>query len=399
MSHENLSIRQVIQNRDFQNWLNEMRIMPRSSMTDQAVSSNPSSATPKNQIQKMLHLLMKNYGYLLSQEEISQVLYGCSNPSTINAVAAHGHLIRNKWGHSLHTHHAARIGWGAGIKDFHLTHDDLPIVYKLWEEMWNYVDIKTLGKTLYGAVDSTAERAVKLHIRKLRNNLFPHTKARITINRTQAGVYYYKLGEADDEEFLKSPLKTNLPPYLNFEFQDWLASNEVMLLTRAFEDQRIKKRNNAVFTELESDLLKILQKNHGYLISQEAVWKELQKNNSDITNLRYHIKNIRAKLLQPEDIYTANNIGLGVQIKNLRLSKNLLSLLYILWENPQEDITLESLESELKKHGEKILIPDAMHELKTKLEKSDYRIVSTKHAQKGKTMYQLLLIKPRPNTS
>lgn len=148
------------------------------------------------------------------------------------------------------------------------------------------------------------------------------------------------------------------PPYLEHRFQDWLADPIIGLMRRnpwakkLLEEDLSRVGGHQDTGELtrRGQLLQFLLSQEGYLVSRARVAEVLYNGYSgpcEISATDQICHDLRNRLRDPKLLYRRVKIGMGVGIEDFRPQLFGLQLLYPLWRNLGDWVTLSDLVHEV----------------------------------------------------
>lgn len=231
------------------------------------------------------------------------------------------------------------VGWSFGTDKFLLNLNNLPIVYRLWQDLGDFVSVGELARVRHGTDDFTARRDIVNNIMsKLRVKVLPNTDAVISHSGSlsrhflETGVLYFRLDErSQNVKPARDKPDVEFPDHLKLHFQDWLASKGVQLLIRMRLDSMLGTDD---LTKTEAKLLSVLQRFRGYVVPQNTLGQEVYGDLADSDKVREHIRGLRGKGVE---IYTARGIGWGLGVTDLNITNYQLMVLNALWRKRRVD--------------------------------------------------------------
>ncbi|HVZ11708.1 MAG TPA: hypothetical protein VG965_01640 [Patescibacteria group bacterium] len=396
-----LETRQALHDHEFQDFLAETGLMKRRPVEPGDLDLKPHAKYPNIPLSptavKFLDRLEKDEGYVVPREDVAEILYGVADRATLSATSTWSSEVRERMEHPENFLVVPYTGFAVGVENFKLAPAKLDLVYHLWQNMWNEVSSSSMARSRYGEVTDSTKRTVVGHMYDLRTNVLPETGARIDLIPSKGGGdAHFTLHYLDDESH-ESPLvpEEAIPEHLSFQFQDWLAQDEVRLLRRVKKGRpsKIHKSEGVQLSDLESKFLDCFNNNTGYVLPYEFLSAALYSELGNKARILALTKRFRSKINQPELIRSIERVGYGTGIEGLDLYSDEMRVLNILWQNLERPVLTDELADQI--FGEASpratsRIQTSAWSLRAKLIPTSFHVVSNKVLDNPRCVYQLL---------
>ncbi len=346
---------------DFQNWLAEKGLLVRDA--DPKVPTNPTLLNPTTKIGRFRARLAETPGFLVPSAELAEI-----SGTDITLVPFIGSNAKAM--DAVKPTVIPCVGWTYGVTDLRLNRGAIPMIYRLWLNLGGPVPDQELALATYGMSDPTLIANVNRGMRRQLLDL-PEMQTYLTYISSGIGRCIYTLRN----EGLK--MEDYMPLYLNTAFQDFLASDDLGLITRMVSplhlDQIYPTRSTG------KKLMEILDDNAGYVVPYQYLGQAIFADTDSQTKIIRMVKDVRTKLPDHVDIFTLENVGLAYGIERVALNKTKLKIMYELWRKNGSYVDMPYLIHRVMKktsNWSARAITTSIREIREALADSEYQIVA-----------------------
>lgn len=370
MPTEHVSVPEALHNTDFQNWLADHQILMR--RTGPVNIARQSFRPGETQQTKLLNALIPHTGYLVAQEDLVEPIYGPDALGPLPSTAMTGNELKRTMEDPRALFHAHGVGWGLGIDGFLLVKSHIPVVYRLWENMYRWVDRDSLiPASYYPPLDTRSRKAADSLLRDVTRRI-QATDIRIE-KRGRQDNRQFRLTDTAEQELGIVRFTDYLPSYLERSFQDWLARDDVGILQRS---KKLHPPRN--LPGLEGKLLEELLTHRRYIVPLEYFAEALYGDERKTHTVEMVFSRLREKL-PPGYIKGFTRLGVSVGVEEIRAPQQELEVLQKLFSS-HKPVSIDTLALSMFgsiDHTQKTNIQSLISKIRIRLQGSAYEITNT----------------------
>ena len=328
-SEEPLTIRDCLDDFDFQDWLVSTELMQRQSLPPEAYEYTGETRGREHIVRKIYRLLHGREGYIIPLETIADTICYHHKPADLITVNNGLRRLREvKLAQPDYLFYKKGIGAAFGVTEFRLAAIGLKIVYTLRQSFDANVPETILAEAAYDASDVLTVAALRRSIAKL--SYGPLRDGPLTIAQTDndGSGQSYRLSYTQDAQ-----LAPPWPAYLNLGYQQWLAGNEINILSRW--DKRLLQQQRELDRRRKEDrLLELLYEHRGFIVPYGILSHALYGTANDRHNVESRLSDLKlAGKVGADDVFALKGAGLGFGVKGLALTVRELHVLQIVWKS------------------------------------------------------------------
>ena len=341
---ENLTVQACMRDHAFQDWLAEKGVMTRRSSLNLNTAESTGHRKPVI-MESFLSTLSGSEGYIVPMDDLAESVYGSPEASESSTFRGLVTRTRESLNEPDQLFRADGVGCAVGVSEFRLTKGEVPLLYRLWREMYNFVNYDELILSTQGFLDDSSRNSVAQTLRKLKATLLEHTDLRIDWRRGRRGEAnpQVRLTDAETQELFAIDVEDELPRHLDMSFQNWLASKGVGVLIRS-KVPDLETMLQGELSPYQEKILRVLTAYTGRIVPFEYFSEVFYGDKTDSNKLKVIavLKNLRAKLGDTA-INAFDNLGIALGVSELRLSEQRIKALYALWAAKDNTISAEDL--------------------------------------------------------